>query len=126
MTMRRAGPGSPAAGVILLGFAQLQRRGLPPARSWALAAASGVLLFGGCHGTLAYAENYVSSGLAAVMLATIPFWIVLIKLALRTEDRPKLVTIQFGSKERVSCEQRVEAISLSAKRNAVKSPTEMR
>jgi drug/metabolite transporter (DMT)-like permease len=82
-----------AAGAILLGFAQLQRGGLPPTRSWGLAAASGVLLFGGCHGTLAYAENYVSSGLAAVMLATIPFWIVLIKLALRTEDRPKLVTI---------------------------------
>jgi drug/metabolite transporter (DMT)-like permease len=82
-----------AAGVILLGFAQVQNPGMPPVRAWASAAASGVLLFGGCHGTLAYAEKYVSSGLAAVMLATIPFWIVLIKFVIRAEDRPRTMTL---------------------------------
>ena len=53
----------------------------------------GVLLFGGCHGTLAYAEKYASSGLAAVMLGTIPFWIVLIKFVISAEDRPKTITL---------------------------------
>jgi drug/metabolite transporter (DMT)-like permease len=53
----------------------------------------GVLLFGGCHGTLAYAEKYASSGLAAVMLGTIPFWIVLIKFVIPAEDRPKTMTL---------------------------------
>ena len=48
-----------AAGAILLGFAELRNPGMPPARAWASAAASGVLLFGGCHATLAYAEKYV-------------------------------------------------------------------
>jgi drug/metabolite transporter (DMT)-like permease len=82
-----------AAGAVLLGFAQVQSPGLPPARAWVSAAASGVLLFGGCHGTLAYAQQYVSSGLAAVMLATIPFWIVLIKFVISTKDRPNTMTL---------------------------------
>ena len=82
-----------AAGAILFAFAQLRRPGFPPARAWASAAASGVLLFGGCHGALAYAEKYVPSGLAAVMLATIPFWMVLIKFAISAEDRPKIMTL---------------------------------
>jgi drug/metabolite transporter (DMT)-like permease len=82
-----------AAGAALFGFAQVRSPGLPPASAWASAAASGILLFGGCHGTLAYAQQYVSSGLAAVMLATIPFWIVLIKFAISTEDRPKTMTL---------------------------------
>lgn len=82
-----------AAGAILLALSQIKNPGLPPPRAWAFAAASGVLLFGGCHGTLAYAEEYVSSGLAAVMLATIPFWIVLIKWALSAADRPSALTL---------------------------------
>jgi drug/metabolite transporter (DMT)-like permease len=82
-----------AAGAILLGLAQIRNPGLPPARAWASAAASGILLFGGCHGTLAYVQEYVPSGLAAVMLATIPFWIVLIKFAISAEDRPRSMTL---------------------------------
>jgi drug/metabolite transporter (DMT)-like permease len=82
-----------AAGAILFGFAQFRGPGMPPLRAWSLAAASGLLLFGGCHGSLAYAEKYVSSGLAAVMLATIPFWIVLIKFAGSSADRPKATTL---------------------------------
>jgi drug/metabolite transporter (DMT)-like permease len=82
-----------AAGAILFGFAEFRNPGMPPAGAWASAAAGGVLLFGGCHGTLAYAEKYVSSGLAAVMLATIPFWIVLIKFVIPAEDRPRIMTL---------------------------------
>jgi drug/metabolite transporter (DMT)-like permease len=82
-----------AAGAILLGIAQLRNPGLPPARAWGWAAASGILLFGGCHGALAFAEKYAPSGLAAVMLATIPFWMVLIKFVISVEDRPKTMTL---------------------------------
>jgi drug/metabolite transporter (DMT)-like permease len=82
-----------AAGAILLAIAQIKNPGLPPPRAWASAAASGILLFGGCHGTLAYAQEYVPSGLAAVMLATIPFWIVLIKFAISATDRPRTMTL---------------------------------
>src|SRR4051794_39530983 len=69
---------SVAAGAILLSVAQLRNPRRPSARAWAAAAASGILLFVGCHGALAYAQERVPSGLAAVVLATVPFWIVLI------------------------------------------------
>jgi len=82
-----------AARAILFGLAQFRSPGFPPARAWRSAAASGVLLFGGCHGALAYAERYVPSGLAAVMLATIPFWLVLIRFVISVEDRPKVMTL---------------------------------
>jgi drug/metabolite transporter (DMT)-like permease len=84
---------SVAAGAILLGLSESRNPGLPPARAWASAAAGGILLFGGCHGTLAYAEKYVPSGLAAVILATVPFWIVFIKFVISAEDRPTNLTL---------------------------------
>jgi drug/metabolite transporter (DMT)-like permease len=48
---------------------------------------SGFLLFGGCHGALGYAQRSTPSGLAAVMLATIPFWMVLLGTLVPTRDR---------------------------------------
>jgi drug/metabolite transporter (DMT)-like permease len=53
-----------------------------PWRDWLHAAISGALLFVGCHGALAYAQRAVPSGVAAIVLATIPFWMALINAAL--------------------------------------------
>ncbi|NPU10128.1 EamA family transporter [Bradyrhizobium sp. 83002] len=58
-------------------------------RTAARAAACGLLLFVGCHGTLAYAQQRVPSGLAAVLLATIPFWLALIGAVLPGGHRPE-------------------------------------
>jgi drug/metabolite transporter (DMT)-like permease len=69
---------SVVAGTILLGLTWLRTSELPPAGAWPHAAASGLLLFAGCHGAAAYAQQHVPSGLAAVVLATIPFWIALL------------------------------------------------
>lgn len=80
------------AGAILLAIEQARRPGLPPGRAWASAAVSGLLLFVGCHGALAYAQQYVPSGLAAVMLATVPFWIVLLNALAPTDARVKMLT----------------------------------
>ena len=80
------------AGLLLLGLERVVRPGLPPARAWASAAAGGLLLFAGCHGTLAWAQQRVPSGLAAVMLATIPLWIVLLTLVVATDRRPRART----------------------------------
>src|SRR3569832_1958278 len=41
------------------------------AGTWVRAAICGLLVVVGCHGILAYAQQRVSSGLAAVLLATI-------------------------------------------------------
>ena len=45
---------------------------------WGKAAIGGAFFFIGCHGALAYAQREAPSGLAAVLLATIPFWIVIV------------------------------------------------
>jgi drug/metabolite transporter (DMT)-like permease len=86
------GARSVGAGAILLAIEQVRRPGFPPGRAWASAAGSGLLLFVGCHGTLAYAQQYVPSGLAAVMLATVPFWIVLLGVFAPTDPRAKMLT----------------------------------
>ena len=72
------GARSVAAGLILLGIERSRSGALPPAGAWMPAALGGLLLFVGCHGSLAYAQQYVPSGLAAVMIATVPFWFVLL------------------------------------------------
>jgi drug/metabolite transporter (DMT)-like permease len=86
------GARSIAAGAILLAIEQVRRPGFPSRRAWASASVSGLLLFVGCHGTLAYAQQYVPSGLAAVMLATVPFWIVLLNVSAPSDPRAKMLT----------------------------------
>jgi len=86
------GTRSITAGAILLAIEQVRRPGFPSGRAWASASVSGFLLFVGCHGTLAYAQQYVPSGLAAVMLATVPFWIVLLNVSAPSDPRAKMLT----------------------------------
>ena len=76
-------------GLILLACVKLAGRPTGSPRTWAFAAACGVLFFVGCHGVLAHAQQHVPSGRAAVLLATIPFWIVIAKTLL-TGSKPTL------------------------------------
>jgi drug/metabolite transporter (DMT)-like permease len=68
-------------GLALFALSQIGRLEIRPSRDWTHAAISGAFLFIGCHGALAYAQRFVPSGLAAIILATIPFWLVLVNLA---------------------------------------------
>jgi drug/metabolite transporter (DMT)-like permease len=94
------GARSIAAGAILLAIEQVRRQvrshvhgaGFSPGRAWASAAVAGSLLFVGCHGALAYAQQYVPSGLAAVMLATVPFWFVLLNASASSDPRARMLT----------------------------------
>ncbi|MFL5447055.1 MAG: EamA family transporter [Gemmatimonadales bacterium] len=54
------------------------RRKLGPttASQWLTTALAGVFLFVGCHGVLAWAEQRVSSGQAALYMSTTPLWMV--------------------------------------------------
>lgn len=65
------------------------RRSLVPAsrREWATAAAAGALLFIGGHAVLAWAEQRVPSGRAALLLATIPLWLAVLE-AMRLRRLP--------------------------------------
>jgi drug/metabolite transporter (DMT)-like permease len=48
------------------------------AAQWLAAAVAGTLMFLGCHGLLAWAEQRVASGTAALYLATTPLWLVVL------------------------------------------------
>ena len=61
-------------------YAWVRRRGTPAPqlKQWGYAAIAGVFLFLGGHGVLAWAEQKVPSGLAALLCATLPLWTVLL------------------------------------------------
>ena len=52
-----------------------------------------MLLIVGGQGALAYAQQYVPSGLAAVMVATVPFWIVLLNMSASSDPRARMLTL---------------------------------
>ena len=79
-------------GILLLAFDVRGLRALA-ARDWRLAGLCGVLFFVGCHGVLAMAQTRVASGIAAIMLATIPFWTTLIDYVLPDRRRPSLLVL---------------------------------
>jgi drug/metabolite transporter (DMT)-like permease len=66
------------AGALLFGWARFRDGARPAAAHWPTAAAVGIVLFLGCHGLLAWAEQTVPSGIAALVLATIPVWMTLL------------------------------------------------
>ncbi|MEW6363299.1 MAG: EamA family transporter [Acidobacteriota bacterium] len=69
------------AGGILMGIGWL--RGFRPRREhWMAGAAVGALFFLIGHGSLHWAEQYVSSGLAALLIASEPLWILVIGSAM--------------------------------------------
>lgn len=79
------------AGGTLILFVWLAARGRlerTTAAEWRVAALAGVLLFLGCHAVMAWAEQRVTSGQAALFLATIPLWLVLLDAAFRRR-RPR-------------------------------------
>ncbi|MFY9561793.1 MAG: EamA family transporter [Terriglobales bacterium] len=79
-----AGVRHTTAGLILLGIAW--SRGFRPRREhWIAGAALGALFFLVGHGSLHWAEQYVSSGLAALLVASEPLWILLLGAAMRQQ-----------------------------------------
>jgi drug/metabolite transporter (DMT)-like permease len=84
-------------GAALFVYSLWRGSSLRPWRDWKHAAISGAMLFLGCHGALAYAQRVVPSGLAAVVLATIPYWMVLINRAIgQKETIGKIVALIPG------------------------------
>jgi len=65
------------AGLLILLFARLRGRPIPtnPAHIWPLAVVGFLLLVTG-NGFVVYAEQYIDSGLAALIVATVPFLMV--------------------------------------------------
>ncbi|MHC2624533.1 drug/metabolite transporter (DMT)-like permease [Bradyrhizobium huanghuaihaiense] len=75
-------------GIVLLAISGRQVANVS-LQAWAAPCLCGLLFFVGCHGVLAFAQQSVPSGVAAIVLATIPFWILLIDTLFPGDQRPR-------------------------------------
>jgi drug/metabolite transporter (DMT)-like permease len=83
------------AGACLFAWARFRGTERPTMPHWRAAASAGVLLFLGCHGLLAWAQQRVPSGIAALALATIPLWMTLLDWLWARGPRPA-ITVWIG------------------------------
>lgn len=75
------------AGPLLLTFLRLRGDTLPARRTWPMYAVLGFLMLGVGNGGVVWAEQYVPSGLAAVIIATSPFWMVAVDSVVSGTER---------------------------------------
>ena len=75
------------AGLLLSGFLVARGEKLPPPSRWGGIAMMAFLLLGLGNGGVVYAEQWVPSGLAAVLVATSPFWMAAVEACLRDGER---------------------------------------
>src|ERR1700680_5053999 len=83
-----AGLATMLAGVLL-------RARMPSPREFAVTAFNGIITLGLGIGTLAFAEQWDPSGLAAILNKTSPFWMIGVSAVFPGHERPNLATL-FG------------------------------
>jgi drug/metabolite transporter (DMT)-like permease len=74
---------------------------VPTGIEWRSAAIIGIFLLVGGNGSVAWAEQFVASSFAALLVATVPLWMVLIDAFRRGSDRPRVgayvgILVGFG------------------------------
>lgn len=81
------------AGGVLYALRRLRGDPAPAARQWRSAAVIGAFLLVGGNGCVVWAEQRVPSGVASLIVATAPLWMVLIDLLGRGSRRPTVWTL---------------------------------
>ena len=81
-----------SAGTVLYGWALLRGAERPAWVHWRTALIVGWLLLGG-NGLLSWAEQFVPSGIAALIVATVPMWMVVIDAVRPGGHRPSVMII---------------------------------
>ena len=76
------------AGAILYAYSCAKGMPRPTRRQWMSTAALGLVMFAGDYGCLFWGEKVVPSGLAAVIAATIPVWVLLGEWLFGGSQRP--------------------------------------
>ncbi|WP_067185756.1 EamA family transporter [Microtetraspora niveoalba] len=83
------------AAALILGVVLLLRKGREPfritKRELGGAGLVGLLLLTGGNGMVAVAERHIGSGLAALLVASVPLWLVMLRTVFR--DRPQVLTL---------------------------------
>ncbi|MEM7483146.1 MAG: EamA family transporter [Acidobacteriota bacterium] len=83
------------AGAILYAWSAWRGAGRPTRTHWRSAAVIGTLLLVTGNGLVSWAEQYVASGVAALIVATVPMWMVLLESLRPGGSRPSIAVI-FG------------------------------
>lgn len=83
------------AGALLYAWAWRRREADPTPAQWRTAAIIGGLLLLGGNGAVSWAEQYVPSGIAALLIAVTPLWMVLLDWLWHGSARPG-IRIVFG------------------------------
>ncbi|MEO1049664.1 MAG: EamA family transporter [Bacteroidota bacterium] len=65
-----------SAGVLLFAIAKLKKVKVPPRKEIINASISGILLLVGGNMSVAWAEQYIPSSIAAIVIASLPIWLV--------------------------------------------------
>ena len=81
------------AGVLMYLFLRWRGETRPSARDWAGAAGVGGLLLLGGTGAVAWAEQWIDSGLAALIVAIVPVWMVVLDWVGPAKRRPTGATV---------------------------------
>lgn len=76
-----------AAGGLVTGFLVARGQRLPPPSRWGNISIIGLLLLGLGNGGVVVAEQWVPSGLTAVLVATSPFWMAFVEAMLKDGER---------------------------------------
>ena len=82
-----SGPRHFVAGIILALILRARGTSLPPLESWPGHALLGLLMIGFGNGCLVWAQQFVPSGVAAVMVSVIPFWMIGVEALMPAGER---------------------------------------
>lgn len=83
------------AGSLLYGWRRWRGAPRPDPRQWKAAAVVGLLMLLGGNGAVVWAEQWVESGTAALVVATVPLWMVLLDW-MRPGGRPPRARVWLG------------------------------
>lgn len=78
------------AGVLLYAWSRLSGSPRPTRAEWKASVVAGGLMLGGGNGAVSVAEQWVPSGLAALLVASVPVWMVVLDLLFGSRARPSL------------------------------------
>jgi drug/metabolite transporter (DMT)-like permease len=81
-------------GALLTLFLWFRGEKIPPLRAWPALAVLGVLFMGFGNGGVVLAEQSIPSGLASVLVAAIPFWVVAVEWFM--PNSPPLTPLRIG------------------------------
>ncbi|MFN3850275.1 MAG: EamA family transporter [Spirosomataceae bacterium] len=80
-------------GTILFTFTLIQGKGFPTKEEFFGAGLVGLLLSGIGNSAVAYALKFMPSGLVALLVATLPAWMIIIDFLFFSKEKPKLIGI---------------------------------